>query len=266
MENGVGYILSMRNSAPRSAGNTLQSVQNALRILRMLHQRPGLRVTGIATELGMGKSTAYRLLATLESEGFIQKNRLDSSYRAGRVLIDIGIAAVGDLDVRRKARAFMEELADQTGETVNLFLLEGSNARVVDGVEGSRAVRVTSRVGILLPAHVTAGGKALLAAHSFAELRALFPDGLPSLTSSTNTNWDRFEAEIDQIRRQGYATNTGESDEDVCGVAVPVLDRTRRLVAALAVATPRQRMTEERIAVLAKQLRHSADLLSRNLV
>lgn len=256
----------MRNNTSLHEESLLQSVQNALRVLAMFEHQPSIKPAAVGEALGLGRSTVHRLLATLEHEGFVQRDRVQHSYRAGRVLIALGVAAVGDLDVRRKARGCMAELANTTGETVHLFVLEGPNTRIVDGVEGSHSVRVAASIGSLLPAHATAGGKAQLAALPDRELRALFPRGLPSVTATTKTSWVSFEAEMDSIRLRGYAINRGESNDSVWGVAVPILDRARRLVAALALSVPRDRMTDDRAPELAAIVREHAGRIVRTLI
>lgn len=255
----------MRETTSHSEGK-LQSVQNALRILRLLQHQPAIKAGEVGEQLGLGTSTVYRLLATLEAEGFVQRDRVQRKYRAGRALIAIGIAAVGDLDVRRKARAYLDGLAASTGETAHLFILEGTNARIIDSAEGTRAVRVAADTGLLVAAHASAGGKALLAAMSTSDLHNLFTRGLPYVTASTITTWEAFEAEMEVIRKRGYAVNHGEFNEAVAGMAVPVVDRARRLVAALALAVPIQRFSDERAQELAVELRHQARLLADTLI
>ncbi|MFT4294570.1 MAG: IclR family transcriptional regulator [Micropruina sp.] len=256
----------MSATSRRPDDQLLQSVRNALRILRMLKTRPTVKAPAIGEELNLGRSTVHRLLATLESEGFVQRDHLGNGYRAGRELITVGIAAVGDIDVRKKAREHMEALSATTGETVHMFIPEGSNTRIIDGVEGSRPVRVATAIGALYPAHATAGGKALLAALPPEQLDSLFPRGLPRLTSATTVDRETLAAEIGRIRKQGYAVNRGESTDEVCGIAVPILDKTRRVVASLALAIPQSRMDDERTPGLAHELRCRADRIGETLI
>ncbi len=252
----------MRNNQPPIPGTLLQSVQNALKILQMLEHKPRIKASEIAEELKLGRSTVHRLIATLEYEGFLRKDSFYGGYRAGRALVTIGLSSVSDIDVRKKAHKHMEALAAATGETVHLFVLEGGNARIVDGVVSPQMVRVATAVGALYPAHATAGGKALLASLNTEHLHDLYSRGLTKFTESTNTHWSSFEAELDLIRRSGYAVNRGEAQDGVCGVAVPILDRKRHLVASLAVSVPSDRISEEKIHDLATQLHARANEIS----
>ena len=131
----------------------IESVDKALRLLLLMRNRREIRVTDVSSELGVARSTAHRLLTTLAHHGFTVQDWVSKSYRPGRVLVEIGLAAVGELDVRRKARHHMEKLAGELRETANLVVLEGGNVRIVDGVESDQALRVTSRTGALVPAH-----------------------------------------------------------------------------------------------------------------
>lgn len=256
----------MRNKHEQMEGQVLQSVQNAARVLQMLEHNSSIRPADVGRALGLGRSTVHRLLVTLEHEGMLQRDRVERSYRAGRVLIGVGLVTVGGLDVRRRAHAYMEELRDATGETVHLHVLEGTNTRIVDAVEGTHLVRVASQQGELLPAHATAGGKALLAALPRKELHALLSRGLPRVTETTTTTWDEFDLEIDEIRRRGYATNFGESQASVCAIAVPVRDRTKRLAAALALAVPYERMTDDALLTARDEMRRQAARIGESLV
>jgi DNA-binding IclR family transcriptional regulator len=135
----------------------------------------------------------------------------------------------------------MEELSVALDETVQLLVLEGRSARFIESVECARPVRVTGRTGALLPAHATAGGKALLAAMAPAEVRTLFEAGLPRLTEETNTHMTTFMEELGDIAQQGYALNLGESLDGLHATAVPITNPTGRVVASLAVSVPADR-------------------------
>jgi DNA-binding IclR family transcriptional regulator len=161
------------------------------------------------------------------------------------VLNEIGLAAIGRIDIRRIARPVLEELRDQTRETVSLSLLEGRNLRFVDCVEGRRAVRVGDRTGVVLPAHCTAAGKAILAALPPTELaRRYHGRELATRTVSSIAAWDALHAERLAIRRDGYARNSQEGENGVSAIAVAVRDLTSAPLAAIAVVLPSSRMPD----------------------
>ena len=150
----------------RQRERTVSSVDNALLLLLAFKDRPSIAVKEGAELLGVAPSTAHRLLVTLHSHGFVTQEETTRRYRAGAQLLDVALGALGSLDVLRVARPHLEQLRDVVRETVNLILLDGSQIRFIDSVEGPEAVRVSNRTGTVLPAHCTAGGKMLLASLS----------------------------------------------------------------------------------------------------
>lgn len=243
----------------------IESVDKALRLLLLMRDRREIRVTDVSNELRVARSTAHRLLMTLVHHGFAVQDWVSKTYRPGHVLVEIGLAAVGDLDVRRKARHHMEKLAGQLRETANLVVLEGGNVRIVDGVESDQALRVTSRTGALLPAHATAGGKVLLAELTEVALTDLYPDGLGRLTERTVTDAAALREEVDTARRLGYAINRGECEPGLHAVAVCIRDRAGRAIAALAATVPATRAEPERLRGFVEPLHRAAEAISQEL-
>lgn len=243
----------------------VESVDKALRILLMFRKHRTLRVTDVSVELGVARSTAHRLLSTLMHQGFVSQDRLTKAYRSGRVFVEIGLAAIGDLDVRRKARHYLEQLSLEYHETVNLLMLEGAFCRFIDGVEGDRPLRVGLRTGLVLPAHTTSGGKVLLAELPVEEVRSLYKDGMRALTKRSLPNLGLLEVELERVRRRGHAVNHGESEEELSAVAVPVRNSSGQAIAALALSTPTSRMSDRDVLVFAESLKRVASRISGEL-
>lgn len=191
--------------------SSLSSVDNALRLLALLSDRQVLRVAEAADLLGVARSTAHRLLSSLRTHGFAVQDKANGAYRPGPVLIELGLAATGRIDIRQLAQPALEELRDRTRETVSVSILEGRDVRFVDCIEGTRSVRVGLRTGKVMRAHCTAAGKALLAALPLAELHRRYPDGeLEGQTEASVTSWAALEAELAEIRAGGLAYNREE--------------------------------------------------------
>lgn len=200
-------------------------------------------MTEASRELGVGKSTAHRLLMTLVSEDFALRDPVHRRYHPGKALVAAGLSALGDFDVRKRAGGPMRVLADRLSETVKLVVLQGPFARVLEVIESDQTVQVGGSVGELLPANATAAGKLLLSQESEEMLRQRFGDRLPSLTDRTITDWDDLAVELQKIRQRGWSENIGESTGGVNGLAVPVSGHAVQMVAALAVAAPADRLT-----------------------
>ena len=253
----------MQNERPRYL---IESVDQAMRLLLLFQTKRSLRVTDVAAEFGIARSSAHRLLSTLAWRGFVSQDRVNKEYRAGRVLVQIGLNSISELDIRRKAHRHLEEVAAKTHETVNLLVLEGGGSRFIDGVESDRPLRVGLRTGVLLPAYSTAGGKVLIADLSPAELRALYPRGLKPVTKETVGSIAALEAQLIGVREQGFAVNVDESELGLRAIAVPIRDHVGRAVASIAVSTPANRMSEKDVDRLVSILSEAAAGISADLL
>jgi DNA-binding IclR family transcriptional regulator len=242
----------------------IASVDNALRLLMLFRDTPQVRLSEASGHLGVAHSTAHRLMAMLAYHGFVRQEPGSRAYVAGPALVEIGLAAVRELDIRLHVRPVLESLAASLRETVHLAVLEGGNVRYLDAVESPHALRVASRTGSALAANCTASGKALLAELPDAEVAAIFADqdALTALTSRSITSCPRLLAELRTVRAQGCAVNVEESEDGVASVAVAVRG-TRRApsatpAAAISVSGPVSRMTGPAIEKIAARLRERA--------
>ena len=241
----------------------IASVDKALRLLMLFRAQTRVRLSEASEHLGVAHSTAHRLLAMLAYHGFVRQERDSRAYVAGPALVEIGLAAIKQMDIRLHARPVLEDLAAAFAETAHLAILEGQSVRYLDAVESSRALRVAARTGAALPANCTASGKAMLAALPESEVIALFGDGaLRALTKRSVTRLTDLLAELGVVRVRGYALNTEESEDGVASVAVPVLGRNDAPVAALVVSAPVTRLDAESAERVAARLRDDAARLT----
>ena len=250
-----GYHSGMSNDAGPPP-YYIASVDHALRLLLMLQKKSTIRVAQAADELAVARSTAHRLLAMLVYREFAVQDTVTRAYRPGPFLIEVGMGAISHLDVRRKARPFLERIAESTGETASLQILEGTSARFVDSVESTDAVRVGSRAGVSLPAHVASGGRVLLSMLSDETLRRLYPEDI----IETGTNFppmtrEHLMEEIATTREHGYSVNPGESQSGMVAVGVGLASRDGEPMAALTVAGPTPRMGPDKIESIVQGLR-----------
>jgi DNA-binding IclR family transcriptional regulator len=209
----------------------------------------------VADELGTSRSTAHRLLAMLEYRGFARQDDETRAYEAGP----------GVVDMRALARPALERLCEQVGETVHLVALRGASVVFLDSVETSHGLRVGSRVGVEMPAHCTAGGKALLAQLSAEEVQRLHAGHrLERMTSRSVTSLAKLRRELTEVRRRGYATNSGESEHGVAAVAVAIPGRPGDRRAAITVSAPADRLTEQRVPKIASAAKRAATRVSQD--
>ncbi|HWI71925.1 MAG TPA: IclR family transcriptional regulator [Baekduia sp.] len=255
-----------RRTKAKEPAYPVGSVENALRVLRMLRDRPSVRVSEAAEELSVARSTAHRLLAMLNAYDIVTQDPDSRAYRPGPLLIELGLAALRHDDVLAVLHPFLEELSDTVNETAHVIVLEGSNCRFVDSVESKQALRSTARIGVVYPAYLTSGGKALLSELDAKELRHLFPRRrLPQLTERSPATRDELFEELERIREAGYATNFGESEVGIHAVAMIQRTSTGRPAAAMAVSAPEQRFPEDRVPDLVDVLKDVTARASRQL-
>jgi DNA-binding IclR family transcriptional regulator len=227
----------------------------------MLRDRPSIRVSEAAAELSVARSTAHRLLAMLSAYDVVTQDPESHAYGPGPLLLELQLAALRNNDMLSVLHPFLEELSGAINETTHLIVLDGPNCRFVDSVESNSALRTTARIGVVYPAYLTSGGKALLAELGSAELRRLFPQRqLPQLTERAPASRDKLFEDLERIREVGYATNFGESELGIHAVAVAQRTSSGGVPAAMAVSAPEQRLPVSRVPEVFELL---ADITTR---
>ncbi|MHB9849028.1 IclR family transcriptional regulator [Streptomyces krungchingensis] len=234
----------------------IETVDKALHLLLLFRDRSELRLSDVPGALEIGKSRAHRLLAMLVYHGFVIQDPASRTYRTGPALVELGLATVARMDVRAMARPVLEELAAATGETVRLGVLEEGNVRFVDGVESELALRVSHRVGRVLPAYATSLGRAMLAQLPTETLFAWYRDeALPPVTAQTIRRRSELLVELEAVRERGYAVGRGESEEGVSSLAVAASAAGPWPLMAISVAAPEVRLDEAKFERIADVLR-----------
>lgn len=255
-----------RTKSAASPAYAVESVDSALRILRMLCDAREVRVSEVAEKLGVANSTAHRLLSMLVHHGLATQDGRGREYRTGPALLEMGFAAIRDMEVRHHARPILEALRDQVDETVHLVVPYGREVLYVECVESRRPLRVASRVGSFLPAHCIAAGKVLLATLLPEEFDELYPDEkLTARTERSVTTRTELSKQLDKIRRDGYARSRGESDEHVGSIALAIADRRGIGRAAISVSAPVSRISADSEALWIHAARDAAAALNARI-
>ncbi len=244
----------------------ISSVDNALRLLLMFRDRKRLRLSEVAQSLGVADSTAHRLLAMLIHHDFVRRDDELRVYVTGPALVEIGLAAVRNLDIRALAGPILAELAAEVNETVHLAQLEGGRIRYLLGAESGRELRVADRTGQLMPAHRTATGKAMLAELTGDQLDELFPTVPSGQGADGLTREDRAEldAELALVRERGFAVNLRDA-EQIVSLATVVRDRRDIAIAAINASAPAGRMNRRQRTIVVRHLHAAAVELERLL-
>ncbi|SHK28317.1 transcriptional regulator, IclR family [Pseudonocardia thermophila] len=247
----------------------LTSVRNAARLLKEFSRTDReLGVSELSRRLGLSTSTVHRMLATLTAERLLERGR-SGRYRLGLALYDIGASVGGNLDLHEAALPVMAVLRADTGETVQLAVLDGLESVYIDRLESPHTVRIFARVGTRLPAPTTSTGKVMLAALPPEELDARLAAWTPQrITPYTIVDEAVLRARLREVAERGWAENREESRVGVVSVGAPVRDGSGAVIAALSVAAPTGRATPSalarlRSAVIAAAARASARLGAR---
>ncbi len=243
-----------------------RTVAKALDILLCFsHNEPELSLTELSARLGIHKSTMHRLLGTLESKQFVQRDPETGRYRLGTRLVQLAFLVMEHNDLQQRARPHLYRLVEECQETVDLSILDGDSVVYLEVVESPHRVKLAARPGQRLPVHSTASGKALLAFVSPDDLDRLLPAELSRYTDTTLATREALLTDLEATRQRGYAVSYQEHEAGINAVAAPVLDMRGHPIAAVAVAGPAFRLTRERILEVAPAVRATAEAIARDV-
>jgi len=249
---------------PTETARMVSSADRVVELLLAVLERDSIRVADAAALLGVSRPTAHRLLTTLARHRVVAQEQANGPYA---LTLRFAMRAA------RSPRTLLVELArqqaialrDDTGETTHFAVLQGNGCRFLVGAEGLHARSTPLRTGLVLPAHATAPGKALLAVLPPEVLRDLYPRGVQTLTDATLGSKEEIDRHLHDVARRGYATNFSESELGLAAVAVVVRNEAGAPVGALAVSGPGDRLPQDRIHHIAARMQRSALLIQAAL-
>jgi DNA-binding IclR family transcriptional regulator len=231
--------------------NQASSLRRALTVLDYIRDHSGTgrgtSLTRIAEDLGINKSTVLRLATPFIEADLLVRDRETGWFRLGHGTLRLGQAYLSSLDLRTVAAEPLRLLQHVVGETCHLVVYEPPDVVYIDKVENETNVRMASRIGSRVPAYRTAVGKAILAWQDEEAFHAAVAAGMPPVTAHTVTDPERLRAELDRVRRRGYAIDDRENEPEVRCVAAPVFDHTDAAVGALSVSGLTTRMVPARV-------------------
>src|SRR6266478_6588249 len=251
----------------KSSPYRVQVLERSLGILELLCSNgPELSLIELSEQLQLHKSTTHRLVGVLEQHRFVEKSSSSGKYKLGLKLFELGSKAIAHLDWRERARRYLQRLAFDTGETAHLCILDDGEVLYLEKGEAPRTVRVPSIVGRRYPAHCGAAGKTLLAFQPEDEIDDLIKRrGLKAYTRNTFTTPAQLRDGLRLVREQGYAIDNEEFEEGLECIGAPIRDYSGKVVAAISIAGPTFRITEDKLPVLARSVIEAAQELSADL-
>jgi IclR family pca regulon transcriptional regulator len=229
----------MKTSAQAPEGEksryNIDALARGLEILALFSKENGsLSMSEIVASLGLNKSTAFRMLSTLETMGYLERDPSTRRYRPSVKVLQLGFAAINGLEFRQVARPFLERLAGELNETITLGVLNGANVFYVDRIRNQAIVGVLLNIGSRLPAHCTTVGRVLLSGLAPDEIkRFLETADLRRYTPRTITSPDALLSEVAAVRRNGYAICDQELAVGLRAAGAPIRDRSGKIVAAI---------------------------------
>ncbi len=247
----------------------VESLARGLAILSAFsEEKPTLSLTNIARQLKLNKTTTYRLLSTLESLGYLQRDKQTKLYRPSLEVLRLGFVVLSGMEIRQVAAPYLRRLADEVQESVSLIVLDQHEIIYIDRV-GSRhlVVSIYRPVGARLPAYCTSSGKVLLAHLSPERLETtLKAITWTRYTENTIVTPNKLKETLITIRRQGFAECYGEMMPELCAVAAPIHQHDGQVVAAINISAPAHRVSYQKlIDEFAPQVVFTAQQISRSL-
>ncbi len=243
---------------------TVQTVLRALALLEAVAEGKS-DLESLSASAGLSRSTTHRLLTTLVQGGYLRHAaRPRAGYSLGPKLIELGFRAHAGLHLPSLARPYLEQLAEDSRETVHLGVLDGAMVVYIDKVPGKRELQMASQIGARVPAQSTALGKALVSTLPREDWLRSFTPGLWR-TAHTITDPARFVEEIDRAARQGYALDLEENEPGIRCIAAPIRDAAGQGVAAVSLSSAVLYLTDERLQELIPLVQATARQISREL-
>lgn len=238
-------------------------LEKAFRIMALFDDKgKTLSVKDISEQLVYNKSSTLRIVRNLEEFAYLQRVSGTQMYKLGFGIYNLGQLAESYADLRKAAQPFLERLCEECGETIHLAVMQNNQALYVDKTESkTRALRIISAVGTSLPCHCSAVGKVLLSALSERQLEKVIEEwGLAQFTHKTITEKEALVGELESIHRLGYAVDDEEIEYGLKCVAAPIMDGQQKVVAAVSVSGPKERVEHNFDQILSQVIKNAAGI------
>jgi DNA-binding IclR family transcriptional regulator len=231
----------------KQSDDLVQSVIRAISILDcFLGETSEYGLMELCRKLDLNKSTVHRLLSTLEATEYIRQKEENGKYCLGTKALLLGLTAVDNLKINEFAYPHLQNLVDYSGETANLAILDDGKMVYICTIDSPKAIRMHTKIGQKVPLHTSAIGKILLSGLTDTEIKEIIKRyGLTRRTPNTITDPDKLLTEIEKVRKNGYALDLEEDDEDMVCVAAKIVDRHGKIIAGISVSGPKTRVLDK---------------------
>lgn len=239
--------------------STVRAVDRALDILLVFTEEKELGLSEIAKRISLHKSTVHRLIGSLESKGFVMRNPETEKYKLGYRILELSSNLTQSDDISILLLPEMEKLRDLVGETISLYVRDGTERIRIQAVQSNQPIRRVAPIGARMPLTVGASSKLLVA----------FEDEDTRNQILRNTSWpekverEQFLAQLERIRKQGYATSVEERELGAAAVSAPIFNRKGKVIAALSISGPSNRLTQEKMQEIAAPLVDAATRMAK---
>jgi len=251
------------NQRSNPGGSTLQSVDRAFWLLERVWQADGpCRLTDLAAETTVGRSSVCRMLKLLVRRGYLTQDPRSRMYQPGAKVLELARRFEHESILFRHARPHLVALSERTAETAHLGLRSGDGVLLADHVFSSQALGVTSAAGTIEPLTCTALGKALICEMSAEKLREEFGNPLPRYTPGTIVEPDELAGQLERVLSESVAMDYEEYREGICCLASPIRDRRGGIIAAIGISGPAGRLEGQRFELAADCVRAAAGDIS----
>jgi len=245
----------------------VQTLERALDIIELLSlQKEGLGVTDIGSRLSLHKSTVHRLLSSLGSRGYIEKDNDRSLYRLGLKIVEISSLRLNQLELKTEATVHLRHLAETCARPVHLAILSGCDAVYIEKIEPQTSIRMYSQIGRRIPVYCSALGKILLSGLDDAALNKTISElKFERFTHTTRENGAILLAEVVEVRKKGWAFDDEEHEEGIRCVAAPIRDYTGKVIAAVSTSGDKRSINPTEKDPVVKAVIAAAATISRRM-
>lgn len=245
----------------------LGTLDKGLHVLVVLSEArgAGLTLTELCAEVGLHRTTMFRILATLQARGFITRDEQSGRYQIGLRVLGLASGLLRRLDIRQIARPILQDVRQRTQELVYLTVLDKGEVVTVEAFDSDQVISLRADIGDRRPAYCSASGKAILAHLPTAEVDAILAAGMPALTQRTITSPVVMHHHLPEIRARGFAYDDEERMEGLRCVAAPIFGVDGNVLGATSIAVPLMRAPWPRLQELGQEIAVAAAAISRQL-